>query len=105
MEEIVNTNLDKEKENIIIELNIKGYKYKFKDKYNACFYYRCIFRISWKLKILNSNEDYKKILDKDIENNEISYIINSKKKIILVLLNKKKQLILNLYWLNLMNMN
>ena len=93
MEENVNNNLDKENENIIRELNIKGYKYKYKDKYNSGFCYRCIFRKSCKLTILISNEDYKKILDKYIENNEISYIINSKQKNH----NKKKQLILNLY--------
>ena len=61
-------------------MNIKGYKYKYTDKYISGFFYRCIFRKSCKLTILISNEDYKKILDKDIEINKISYIINSNQK-------------------------
>ena len=65
--------------NSLLELNILGYKYKYKDTYSTGYCYRCIFRSTCKLTILISFEKYK-LLNKELNIEEIKFNINSKQK-------------------------
>ena len=56
--------INSENNKIIRGLTIKGYKYKFKDKYKAGYCYRCISRKDCKLTILIKNDEYIKIKEK-----------------------------------------
>ena len=69
--------ISNENNNIIRGLTIKGYQYKFKDKYNTGYCYRCINRKDCKLTILIKNEEYIKIKEKKIYSDEITYTVNS----------------------------
>ena len=61
------------------EINIKGYKYKYKDTYKKGFCYRCIHRYICKLTILIYFDEYNKLIDND-KNATIKYEVNSKQK-------------------------
>ena len=50
--------------NPINEINIKGYKYKYKDTYKKGYCYRCIHRYICKLTILICFTEYKKFFNK-----------------------------------------
>ena len=66
--------------NSLLELNILGYKYKYKDTYSTGYCYRCIFRSTCKLTIFLSYEEYNKLLNKELNIEEIKFTINSKQK-------------------------
>ena len=66
--------------NSLLELNILGYKYKYKDTYSTGYCYRCIFRSTCKLTILISFEEYNKLLNKELNIEEIKFTINSQQK-------------------------
>ena len=56
--------INSENNKIIRGLTIKGNQYKFKDKYNLGYCYRCINRKDCKLTILIKNDEYIKIKEK-----------------------------------------
>ena len=57
--------IEKKKENSIKsplnEINIKGYKYRYKDTYKKGICYRCIHHMKYKITILLPLEEYEKI--------------------------------------------
>ena len=69
--------INSENNKIIRGLTIKEYQYKFNDKYNAGYCYRCIYRKDCKLTILIKNDEYIKLKEKKIYSDEITYIVNS----------------------------
>lgn len=77
---IDDTILTNRKEEVLNELNIAGYKYKYKDKYKNGYCYRCINRASCKLTITISFEEYAKILNKKDTNFKINFTVNSKQQ-------------------------
>ena len=77
---IINNNVNQTKINSPLnEINIKGYKYKYKDTYKKGFCYRCIHRYICKLTILIYFDEYNKLIDND-KNATIKYEVNSKQK-------------------------
>ena len=66
--------------NSLLELNILGFKYKYKDTYSTGYCYRCIYRLTCKLTILITFEEYNKLIKKELEIEEIKFTINSKEK-------------------------
>ena len=68
----------------INEVNIKGYKYKYKDTYKKGYFYRYIPRYICKLIILICFTEYKNLFNKEKSSN-INYEINRNKKNILVI--------------------
>ena len=65
-------------------VNIKGYKYKYKDTYKKGYFYRYIPRYICKLIILICFTEYKNLFNKEKSSN-INYEINRNKKNILVI--------------------
>ena len=63
----------------INEININGYKYKYKDTYKKGYCYRCIHRYICKLTILICFTEYKKLFNKE-DSSSLKYEINSKQK-------------------------
>ena len=61
----------------INEINIKGYKYKYKDTYKKGYCYRCIHRYIYKLTILICFTEYKKLFNTE-DSSSLKYEINSK---------------------------
>ena len=66
--------------NRLLELNILSFKYKYKDAYSTGDCYRCIYRSTFKLTILITFEEYNKLIQKELEIEEIKFIINTKEK-------------------------
>ena len=62
------------------ELIINGYKYKYKVTNKIGFCFRCINRTICKLTILILFEEFIKIKNTEINNNEIKITINSKQQ-------------------------
>ena len=61
------------------EINILGYKYKYKDIYKKGYCYRCVHRNKCKVTILITKEKYNKIR-KNNNNKQLQFTINSTQK-------------------------
>ena len=85
-----------EEENTILnqplkELVIDGYKYKYKDRYNNSFCYRCMFRATCKLTIIILFTEYIKYIKAKDKTTKLSFKVNSKQQSHSCLIKKEKE--------------